>query len=97
MTTSTRGKPAWLVEIVDYVNGRRVVTYKAERGPAVSNKLMAQRMTQKEAKAYAASWNSPRWGCTPKPGTGATAIKDDPPAQAAALRCPTGESTGEAA
>jgi hypothetical protein len=87
---SKRGKAEYVVEIVEWVNGRRTVAWVGHKAPLVSGKNFARRMTRKEANACAAAWNSPRWGCKPK--SKASAVKDDPPAQEAALRCPTGEA-----
>ena len=89
-STAQRGKVEYVVEIVEWINDRKTVTWVARNGPPVSGRNFARRMTRKEANAWASAWNSPRWGCTPR--AKARAVKDDPPAQEPALRQPTGEA-----
>jgi hypothetical protein len=95
-----RGEATYRVEIADWVNGRRAVTWAVRTGPSWPSGLPRYATTAtartpdglftgKEARAIAAVCNRPMGT---KPRARARAVKDERAAGELQLRNPTGEA-----
>lgn len=92
----TSGQPSYRVEIVDYVNGRKVVTW------AVPDRVLPYAIrssrtpdgewpSRRQAKAVAAALNSARWGSKPK-AKARVVNSEDSEAAHGLLRNPAGDA-----